>query len=83
MRASSMAQRLPFRLLCGTLLVMALIDVPVAVSPEAGRVMGVVVLLVLLASIALLALRRRAPQGAVDHGSVSEQRDSLLVVQTR
>jgi hypothetical protein len=62
---------------------MALFDVPVAVSPEAGRVMGVVILLVLLASIALLALRRRAPQGAVDHGSVPERRDSLLVLQTR
>jgi hypothetical protein len=62
---------------------MALLDVPVAVSPETGRVIGVLVLLVVLASIALLALRRRRPQGAVDHGSVPKRKDGLLVEQIR
>ena len=62
---------------------MALLDVPVAVSPETGRVIGVLVLLVVLASITLLALRRRAPQSVVDRRSVPERKDSLLVVQIR
>jgi hypothetical protein len=83
MCACLISPRFALRLLCGTFLAMALFDVPVAVSPEAGRVVGVVVLLVLLAGIAALALRRRAPQGAADHGRVPERKDSLLLVRTR
>jgi hypothetical protein len=61
MVASLKDGRLAFRLLGGTFLVMALLDVPAAVSPETGRVISVLALLVVLAGLAILALRRRDP----------------------
>jgi hypothetical protein len=85
MCASSMfmSSRLALRLLSGTLLVMALLDVPVAVSPETGQVIGAFALVVVLASLARLALRRRAREGAVGQGRVPERKDRLLVGQIR
>jgi hypothetical protein len=53
--------RLAFRWLGGTFLVMALLDVPAVVSPETGRVISVLLALMVLAGIAILALRRRDP----------------------
>jgi hypothetical protein len=51
--------RLPFQLLSGLLLVMALLDAPVASWPEPGRLVGVLVPLGII-SAALLWWRARA-----------------------
>jgi hypothetical protein len=76
-----MSSRLALRLLSGTLLATALLDVPVAVSPETGQVIGVFALVGVLASLARLALRRRARSGAMGQGSDPERRDGPLVAQ--
>jgi hypothetical protein len=78
-----MSSRLALRLLSGTLLVMALVDVPVAVSPETGQVIGTFNLAVVLASIARLALRRRAWPGVVGQRRDPERKDRVLVGQIR
>jgi hypothetical protein len=78
-----MSSRLTLRFLCGALLVMTLVDVPVAASLETGQVIGTFALFVVLASLARLALPQRARQGAVDHGRDPERKGRLLVGQIR
>ena len=79
MGATFMLSRLALRVLCGTLVGMALLDVPVAVSPETGQVISAFALVVVLASLARLALRRRARPGAVAQGRDPERKTRLLV----
>jgi Cu/Ag efflux pump CusA len=50
---------LPFRLLGGILLLMALLDVPVAVTAATGGEVGALVLFGVIADAGLLAWRRR------------------------
>jgi hypothetical protein len=78
-----MSSRLALRLLSGTLLATALLDVPFAVSPETGQVFGAFALVVVLAGLARLALRRRARSGALGQGRDTERRDRLVVAQSR
>ena len=73
MCASSMTCRLASRLLCGILLVVALLDVPVVGWPETGRLVGVLCLLGLLAGIALLLRRRGQPEAPLDHTALPER----------
>ena len=64
-------------------MVLALVDVPVAVGPETGRAIGAFALVVVLASLARLALRQRARPGAVGQGRDPERKNRLLVGQMR
>jgi len=59
MNASSMSSRLAFRLLSGTLLVMALFDVPVTVGPDTAKWLGALILAGVIGMLAALAWRWR------------------------
>jgi hypothetical protein len=78
-----MSSYLALRVLCGTLVGMALADVPVAVSPETGQVIGALALAMVLASLAPPALRRRARPGVVGQGRDPERKHRVLVGQIR
>jgi hypothetical protein len=59
MNASSMSSQLAIRLPCGMLLVMALLDVPVAVEPSTAKWFGALLLAGVIGTLAALAWRRQ------------------------
>lgn len=81
MCASSMTCRLASRLLCGILLVMALLDVPVAGWPETGRLVGGLLLLGLLASVAVVLRRRGGPEIPLDRATGPERKGNPMAAQ--
>lgn len=78
MCASFMSSRLALRLLCGTLLVMALLDVPVTVGPGAGKFVGAVLVIGVLWSAAVVLRRRKGPEG-LPEGATRRVRHETLV----
>jgi hypothetical protein len=72
MRPSSPSCRLASRLLCGALLVMALLDVPVVGWPETGRLVGGLLLLGVLAGVAVLLRRRGGAEIPLERPSGTE-----------
>jgi hypothetical protein len=60
MCAFLISSRFALRLLCGTLLVMALFDVPVSVGPDTAKWLGAMLLAGVLGSLAVLRSRREA-----------------------
>jgi hypothetical protein len=57
---------------------MALLDVPVAVSPETGRVIGVLVLLVVLAGFAVLFRRRGSAEISLERTPRPARKDNRV-----
>ena len=83
MRTSSMVHRLPFRLLCGTLLVMTLLDVPAETWPGIGRLLSALLLLGVFGGIGLLVRRRQRSEDHLDHAIHPERKGSLITVHIR
>jgi hypothetical protein len=78
MCALSMSSRLALRLLCGTLLVMALLDVPVTVGPEVGKSVGALLVIGVLWSAAVVLRRRKGPDGLPDSSTRRVRQESLV-----
>jgi hypothetical protein len=83
MWASSTAHRLPFRLLCGTLLVMTLLDVPAAAWPGIGQLLGALFLLGVFGGIGLLVRRGRRSDEHLDRAVHAEQKGNLVAAHLR
>jgi hypothetical protein len=71
------------RLLCGVLLVMALLDVPVAGWPETGRLVGGSLLLGVLAGVAVMLRRRGGTEIPLERTTRLERKSSLIVPKIR
>lgn len=82
MRTSSMAQCAPFRLLCGTLLVMTLLDVPAETWPGIGQLLGALLLLGVFGGIGLLISRRRSEEHP-DLAVHPDRKGSFIAAQIR
>ena len=82
MWTSSMALRLPFRLLCGTLLVMTLLDVPAETWPGIGQLFGALLLLGVFGGIGLLISRQRSEEHP-DPAVHPERKGSFVAAQIR
>ena len=78
MCALSMSSRLALRLLCGTLLVMAFLDVPVTVGPEAGKLVAVLLVIGVLWSAAMGLRRRKSPEGLPDRATRRVRHETLV-----
>jgi hypothetical protein len=83
MRPSSTSCRLASRLLCGVLLLTALLDVPVAGWSETGRLVAVPVLLGALAGVAVLLRRRGGPEIPAGRTTGPEGKGDLAAAKIR
>ena len=83
MCASLISSRIALRLLCGTLLVMALLDVPVVVGPDTAKVLGALFLVGVIGALAALAWPRRCPEDLRGRSTRGGRKGDLVAPATR
>ena len=78
MNASSLSSRLAFRLLCGTLWVMAPVNMRVAIEPDTAMWVGALLLVGMIVTRAALVWRRRRPEDARARATRGRRKENLV-----